>query len=376
LIKLSVKGANLDAFLNRAAAAGFELHNCVRLDHISMVFSVEFGNYRKLVALFRGSCYTLTVIKLPLQIVVLNYLKAHIGVPVGLGLACAAVMVLSLFVWRLDITGLENLSERELRVQLAKAGLYSGAFLPGINPDEIELKIKMQINEISTVSVSFRGSTAVVNLLEKVRLPIVQEDISKPVVASADGLITHILVLEGTPMVRVGDSVRAGQTLIAPYTTDINGTVIPTGARGEITAQTWYTYSTSFTERRKVYVRTGRNVVQAVAGIFGKEVVLRMPDNPFADFETETRTIYAFGNNFFPAKITYTYFYETKPEVIELNPEKTAEIYKYEAKLMALEQVPVNQPVLEERFSVKQVENTFYVTVYLKTSQTISIRGS
>jgi|GEM_PF-2074627 len=371
-VLVAVRGTNLDAFLNRIVQADLEIDHVKKADNLNLTLCINWRNLDKLIDLFRGSCYTLSVIKFYGLPRLYNFLGAHLGLVVGLSLACISLVVLSQFVWRVEITGCERLEAKAVRQQLASLGLTTGVFIPSLNSKSLELEVKQAFGEVSLISISVRGTTVVVNLVESIDYTSIEEDESKAILASHDGQITSILVLEGTAVVRVGDSVVAGQTLIAPYVVDADGQINPCKARGEVMANVWYAHTMQFSTSVKNYVRTGNSVTATSLSVFGSTFVLRNPENPYADFEVEQRTVYQFNNNFVPIKLTYITYYETMPVVVTIDYDSEIDSFKYEAKILAMETVPSNLAILDERFSIKLVENTYYVTVYLKTRQIVS----
>ena len=373
-VLVDVKGVNLDVFLNRVIQAGMYVSHVTKVDDKNLKFRIACHNLDKLIALFRGSCYTLTVIKFFGAPVVFNFFKKHVGLLAGLSLALLLTILFSQFVWRVEVSGNERLSASEVKHALAELGVSKGKYLGSINSAYLEVKLKQKMPDISLVSLSTRGTTVIVNLIETVKLELGDEDVSLPIRASHDAQITSILVLEGTAVVRVGDSVVAGQVMIQPYTITDTGEIISCNARGEVVANVWYFHTVSFAVSEKVYARTGRKVTTRNMQVFGLDFVLADPKNPYADFELEKKTVYMFNNNLIPIKITYTTYYETQAVVLTNDYDITIENIKYQAKILAIEKVPPELAILDERFSIKQIENTYYVSLYIKTSQTISIR--
>ena len=68
---------------------------------------------------------------------------------------------------------------------------------------------------------------------------VANNDGSGDVVASSDGLIQRVTTYAGTPVVKAGDFVKAGQTLIRGEERGKDGTVQSVKARGEVIARQW-----------------------------------------------------------------------------------------------------------------------------------------
>ena len=134
-----------------------------------------------------------------------------------LGMLCfmLTINILSSFIWFVEVTGVQEIEKTRILQDLSDLGLY-----PGVLRSKIEKKrdwmlkeLRMRLPEAVWVSIRLKGVVSLVTVTEKtLPPPAVRNDAN--LVAAKDGLITSLLVIEGTPLVHEGDMVSRGDVLI------------------------------------------------------------------------------------------------------------------------------------------------------------------
>ncbi|MDP4120501.1 MAG: sporulation protein YqfD [Bacillota bacterium] len=187
-----------------------------------------------------------------------------------LGIMCFFIIIkiLSMHVWTVEINGIDQLSETTVRQSLAQMGLYEGASIKSINVPRIERDITLKLPEISWVSVNIIGSSAKININERV----IHQDIipaEKPcnVKATFDGQITAMQVLTGKSTVAIGDAVVKGQLLISGVVEDNVGNLSVKHADGKIFAKTTRSTTIVVPLKQTLTLPTGKSIARKRADI-------------------------------------------------------------------------------------------------------------
>lgn len=193
------------------------------------------------------------------------------GLVAGTVLAVGILLLSSLFLWDVDVTGVETVPEAELRAELAAVGLSPGAFLPRLDADALAVAVRRADPRLSYVAVNLHGTVAAVQVRESVETPPRETPRPANLVAKCDGVVVLPLIFEGERLVEAGDTVRAGDILAGGVIdTDNNGLRV-TRAAGEVLARTVHTYTVRvpFTYEQKAY--TGRRGYEMAFRFFGWE---------------------------------------------------------------------------------------------------------
>ena len=189
-------------------------------------------------------------------------------------------------VWAISVKGNTKVSRGDILQVASDNGLKIGAGKPYFHPQP-PTGHSHCISEISWVYVRFQGTLAVIEIVEKVR-----PDVPGPgdIVAKKDGIVESVLVLSGVPVVQPGETVKKGDLLIAGVT---SGGI--QGARGSVTAKTWYEVIAEEPLSRLERVRTSRKKEVKVARIGDNEFLLFPLGTMFEWYEIEEYPIKVFG---------------------------------------------------------------------------------
>ena len=163
--------------------------------------------------------------------------KGRIGIPIGAAAGIILLIVLSNFIWTINISGAIHVSERRLKDLLAESGVRLGAYKHAIDTDRAKRDILLKTEELGWLSVNISGSHAEVEVREKIAKPEI-EDTSVPcnIKASEDGVITKITAENGTARAKVGSGVAKGDLLVSGVSATKQDEVLYVRARGEVYA--------------------------------------------------------------------------------------------------------------------------------------------
>ena len=199
---------------------------------------------------------------------------------IGLGLTLIAVSVLSQFVLTIEITGNENISDAVILRQLQRFGVSPGAFGPGLDRRQIEQEILLEVPELSWMTINLKGTRVEVQVREVQKAPKrIDESGFYHVVASADGIITHVEPELGDAVVKKGDTVSRGEVLISgtvtmepPIYSDLPTRYYDVHARGRVWARTWRTITAVIPEETAAKIYTGAKKTCWAINFFGRRV--------------------------------------------------------------------------------------------------------
>ena len=185
----------------------------------------------------------------------------------------AALYVSPLFIWEINITGVERLSKEYISSVLAREGVRLGAFHPLIDRKSIYMNIIGNYPDISWISVNFTGSSANIEIIERdyTESAEMTSDAAN-IIASKDGQIFDLKVLNGRCVVKSGDIVKKDDILISGvYDSGMMGTKY-VNASGEVYA---YVTDKFYTEVSLKYIKkeyTNEIVVERDINLFGKRI--------------------------------------------------------------------------------------------------------
>ena len=210
--------------------------------------------------------------------------RRRTGLWIGAGLLVVGLLVMSRFVWRVEVTGTEQLDPEAVTAALAEYGVHSGVLARRIDARAVERQMQIRFEEIAWITVNVEGSRVTAIIEEAVPPPAVVEDgIPTNLVAAETGFITRVEVQNGNAVVKPGDSVQTGDLLVSGIMDNKVGESRTAHARGQVYAQVRARLEIFTPYKQSGYVLRGI-ARRRYLKIFGIEVPLQLkgiPDGPY-----------------------------------------------------------------------------------------------
>ena len=249
---------------------------------------------------------------------------------VGCLLAAACLGVASRLVWRIELVD-AGVYEADLRSYLEVLDVRPLRWKSSLDLGAIRDSLEWRYPEVAWIECGFRGMTLTVTVVEGVASGEALTHLgSGDVIAARDGVIESIVTLAGTPQVKAGQTVRAGQVLIRGEERTSDGLVRPVSARGKVLARVWDGASVRMSALERETVYTGRRQEVSVAGCPWFDL-WRTEDSGFAQQDVAIRTM-PLGGLFLP----FTLRWETRMEADTSLQTRDLEQLKTEAALAAM----------------------------------------
>ncbi|MCL2069292.1 MAG: sporulation protein YqfD [Oscillospiraceae bacterium] len=276
-VYFKISGDFAERFFNLAARERIALWDCKR-ESGSLHAYASAKSYRKLRGIAKKTGVRIRIEeKRGIPFTRRRY-RRRWGLLAGFGMFLAFLIVMSLFLWRIDVEGLETIPESRVLQTLEELGVHPGSLRRGIDVRESERRMLMLMPELSFIAINIDGSTAAIELSER-SMPPVLIDAHAPcnLVARKAGQITAINVYEGQALVSVGDAVTEGDLLISGVTQDGAGNNLFRHARGEVMARVEHTVALDIPLDQIRYTPTGEIKNRGSLEIFGLNLPLFLP---------------------------------------------------------------------------------------------------
>ena len=279
-----VSGRFPERFINITARNGVRLWNVLRGGE-EIGAAMYMSDYRRIRPLARAAGVRLRVREKHGMPACAFRWRDRLGVVIGAFVFLLTVFVMSQFIWSVGITGLDTISESEMRALLRDHGLYVGAFKPGLDYQGVSRAVMLDNGKVGWMAVNVTGSYASVEIKEEATAPEVP-DIREPanVKARRDGTILRIEAQEGETLLTEGSGVIAGQLVVSGVRENKQGGERLVRAQARVIAATAYAVQLSVPQRLTVTVPDGESGERRSLSLFG----LRVPVSGCALSSTAT----------------------------------------------------------------------------------------
>lgn len=257
-LRISVEGYYIERFINICKTKKITIWNLKRNKDVQLFLNVRIGEFKEVCRIAKKTqCKAKIENKKGFPFLLYKYKKRKIFL-ILLLIMIILVGISSNFVWNVDIVEENNENMENIAQDIENVGLKTGILKSKINTKEIINKIRLQRNDIAWMGIELKGTNAIVKLVKAEKKPdIIDENEYCSIVSDKAGIITKINAQSGTANVKVGDTIKAGDTLINGWMEGKFTGVRYVHAKGEIEAKIWYTKSKKFLYNTTEKVDTG-----------------------------------------------------------------------------------------------------------------------
>lgn len=258
--------------------------------------------------------------------------RKRVGLLLGFILCIAVIFLSSTIVWEIEVYGNENLSDDYVKSILVNYGLEKGRSINGIDLDKLHHQVLLDNGSVGWLRVNFRGTVAVVEVMEYRGSE--RTDVSPDgsnLVSSRDALILSVYTVEGTPAVKVGDTVKAGELLIGGISdSNLRGYSLK-NAEGSVIGEVCDDFLIKIPYETSEKSYTGETFTEKSIEILGKRIKLSKNSRNFGeecDIIVKRKRIEPFDVIKLPIELYEVTYIGAETVTISLTPEQAASAAK------------------------------------------------
>lgn len=373
-VMIKVEGLSLERFLNFAVENKVRIWEARREKYTLLTAYVSAAGYRKLLKLNEDRYFIYAVKKRGLPFLLLDA-KRRFALASGLMLIVSAVLALSCFVWQIRLQGFEKMDPAVIRNEVKNTGIHEGTWKGQVDLKALENGIIRKYPQIAWVNAEFEGVVLKIQVVEaKIPPEIIDTNGAADIVAKKDAFIKKIIVMEGKPAVKEGQTVRKGQTLIDGEILEEGKPRMSFHARGKVTGAVWYKGQGETRLYTVIKTPTGKTADFRYIQIGNNLVLMGGQEPGFKSTIDTVKVAYAIGENlFFPVKILNVRMTEVVEQrlmrpITEAKAEAEEKAYRN-----AMSQMPDDMEIMDLNFTVEIHEDIVQAICYIETEEEIGI---
>ena len=292
-LRVEIRGDIAEKLLNICAKNGIPLWNIKRRGEVIRC-SIAVGDFKRLPRLVTKSGLRIHILdRYGLPFFTARYKKRY-GIPAGAAVFFAFLTFMSGFVWSVEVAGNGSVPEKDIIAECKELGIYEGIRKGEISPASAKLQLLLKDNRLSWCAFNIEGCYLTVDVIEAKKK---EEDNSVPtnLKAAADGIIKKIDITSGNCIVKVGDTVAAGDILVSGIDERAEGTRF-VHSIGSITAATEREITVTANYRQKTGQKTGKKKTKRVLSFFNIKIPLYLGcERGTYNAKTSVKTLKLFG---------------------------------------------------------------------------------
>lgn len=277
-VRFNVTGGFFEKFINMCVRAGIPLWDISPTSE-GVTASTTAASYKKLRPIARKTGSRIKAqerhgIKFKIK----KYQKRK-GLFIGLVCFFAFFVVMSNFIWKIEVVGTEKLTDKQVIGYLKEYGVHPGTYKRGVDTQLVEQKMMLALDDIAWIAVNIRGSTAEIEILERTPPPEMIEDPNRPsnVVAAETGQIKRMEVYDGAVIITEGNTVLKGDIIVSGIMETQKGITVLKPARAKVMAVVNRELEVRVELDQVSYTPTGKTKTKRAFWILGFRVPLSLP---------------------------------------------------------------------------------------------------
>lgn len=381
-VTVMVKSGNIERFLNLCVNKSLYIRE-LKMKDGGIVFSIPVRDFRKIKILLQKTKSKVHILErhgVPFFIHRYRHRKTFV---VSAVLACTLVYLSTLYIWDINVTGADQYTAQQMIRDIKEKYLTLGTKRKDVDCFEMEKKLRKDYDKIGWISCDIKGTQFNVIITETVSTDKIEKT-GEPcdIIAIRDCTIGEIITRSGIPVVKSGDTVKKGDTLISgivPIMGDYDALmdISYVESDGDIYGITTIPYEDSFPLHTYDKTYTGKETKKY--SLFVMDACLRLPSGKkrYENYDTVTEeTKLKLGRTFylpviFEAKVLKEY--KVSPKTYsDAEAEKLAE-KRLNAYIDTLKEKKVE--ILENNVTIEIRDGTCTASGTLTVSEPVGIRG-
>lgn len=211
-----ITGFFLEKFINMVTLKGIIVWGIRKKGKNSFKMCIRIKDFKKLRHPAKSTGIRIRIKKKKGFPFLLHKYRKRKGVFAGFIAFLAIIFVMSGYIWSIDISGNEAISDEKILNVLNESGFKIGIFTLKCNLKETKEDILTKLPELSWIAINIKGSKAVVEVKERIMPPeIISKDTPCNIIAKRDGIIIRADVFQGVSNVEPGYAVAKGSLLVS-----------------------------------------------------------------------------------------------------------------------------------------------------------------
>lgn len=363
------KGDRLASFLNQVLKDGVVLYHTQKSAQV-MRAQIKLADFRRLRPAARQTHTRIHIMaKYGWPFIAVRWWRRK-GLLIGIATIALVLSVLSQLVLSVSVQGNRNISTVDVLQRAEKLGLKTLAYSKTLDLNLIAKALQEQLPDAAWIGVERNGTDVLIKIIEKIRPSIPKE--AGNLVARHAGIVKEIMVIQGIPQVHEGETVRAGQVLIAqasgtePANTPANPNSVANNsgrsesnspasmARGFVRARVWYSAEKQIPLVEDKVEESG-SIAMGWGIKFGSRVIMvTMQDSPFGQFNKEvtSHSLKLWRNWHLPVEVIRVKYKELNNVHLERSIVEARKLAEESARAEVQKKITPGVSVVEENVKV------------------------
>ena len=246
-------------------------------------FKISYDDYIKNLSLINEIMKTVNKKGLMLK---LNKVKFRRGFSIGLLILIVSLYLLTSMIWEVEVVGTNQTNTNKILALLSENQINIPVSMSQIETKKLETMIYNNFENYKFVEVFVEGSKLIIFVREKEPEPAkIKSNEPSSIISSKNAIISKVIAKSGQPVVKEGDVVYEGQTLIMGIVKNKNSdefVMVP--SEGIVYGKTYYNFEMKEEKIRNINVATNKSKTVYYLKINGNSIKIIGDKEPYENY--------------------------------------------------------------------------------------------
>lgn len=289
-VVIRLKAANCEKILNLLRKKNIGMWDVEKKEY-GIKFKISYEDYKKYEDIIKEMKIE-TINKKGLAFK-LGKLKMRKGFVIGIFVLLVCLYVLSSLVWNVEVIGTNNVTSKNIVKVLEQNNITMPISHSNIKPKKIETMLYSSFDSFKFVEVYIEGSKLIIFVKEK-ELEKAEIKGTEPssIISNKNAIINKVIAKSGQPMVKQGDVVYEGQTLVMGMVkskTSEEFMMVP--SEGTVYGKTYYNFELKEEKFKDIEVASNKSKSVYYLQINGNSIKIIGDKEPYKNYNYKERTV-------------------------------------------------------------------------------------
>lgn len=370
-VVIRLKSANCEKILNLLRKKGIQMWD-VEKNESSVKLKISYEDYKKYEEIIKETKME-TVNKRGFAFK-LGKLKVRKGFVAGLIVLLVCFYILSSLIWNVEVVGTNNDTARNIVKVLEQNNITLPMSLSGLDTKKIETILYKNFDKFKFVEVYIEGSNLIIFVKEKkIEKAEIKSDEPTSIISGKNAIISKVIAKSGQPVVREGDVVYEGQTLIMGMVKNKNSEeymMVP--SEGTVYGKTYYNFELKEEKLKNIETATNKSKSVYYLQINGNSIKIIGDKEPFENYNYVERTVnIPIISNLSDIKFIKGTYYEQVVKAIEIDENTAKNKMKVGMYDDLLKMCNNDSRILNSSVNFSEDENYYYLRAQIEVIEDI-----
>ena len=370
-VVIRLKAANCEKIMNLLQKKQIRMWDVEKKDY-GIKFKISYEDYKKYEDIIKET--KMEAINKKGFAFNLGKLKVRKGFIVGLFILLICLYVLSSLVWNVEVIGTNNITAKNIVKALEQNNIKMPISHSSLKTKKIETMLYTHFEKFKFVEVYIEGSNLIIFVKEKQpEKAEIKSNEPSSIISSKNAIINKVIAKSGQAVVKEGDVVYEGQTLVMGMVkskTSEEFMMVP--SEGTIYGKTYYNFELKEEKIKNFEVATNKSKNVYYLQINGNGIKIIGDKDPFENYNYRERTVkIPIVSNLSDITMTKGTYYEQEIKSVDIDENTAKNKLKVSMYDDLLKMCNEDAKILKSSLNFSDDDNYYYLRAQIEVIEDI-----